>query len=107
MVVGQNQRILSSHVLHLDLITASHVRPNWYASLPRPRPALIVAIENDASSSSRTPKAISNFAKRPTDTTRQGTQKLKFAPTLPPRRKKELVLFYYRVVSLSNHPLEK
>ncbi|KAF9045797.1 hypothetical protein BDZ89DRAFT_1127708 [Hymenopellis radicata] len=48
-------------------------------------------IDNDASSSSRTPKAISSFAKRPSDTTRQGTQKLKFAPTLPPRRKKEEV----------------
>ncbi|ESK96411.1 hypothetical protein Moror_6919 [Moniliophthora roreri MCA 2997] len=37
------------------------------------------------------PKAISSLAKRPTDVTRSGTQKLKFVPTLPARRKKEEV----------------
>ncbi|KAH8093816.1 RNA polymerase III RPC4-domain-containing protein [Cristinia sonorae] len=36
-----------------------------------------------------TPKAIASLAKKPTDTTRLGTQKLKFVPTLPARRKKE------------------
>jgi hypothetical protein len=35
------------------------------------------------------PKAIGSLAKKPTDVTRQGTQKLKFVPTLPSRRKKE------------------
>ncbi|KAG7093882.1 hypothetical protein E1B28_007521 [Marasmius oreades] len=34
-------------------------------------------------------KAISSLAKKPSDVTRQGTQKLKFVPTLPARRKKE------------------
>ncbi|KAF9268993.1 hypothetical protein L218DRAFT_953555 [Marasmius fiardii PR-910] len=35
------------------------------------------------------PKAISSLAKKTSDVTRQGTQKLKFVPTLPARRKKE------------------
>ncbi|PFH46878.1 hypothetical protein AMATHDRAFT_68867 [Amanita thiersii Skay4041] len=35
------------------------------------------------------PKAIGSLAKKPSDVTRQGTQKLKFVPTLPARRKKE------------------
>lgn len=34
-------------------------------------------------------KAIGSLAKRQSDVTRQGTQKLKFVPTLPQRRKKE------------------
>ncbi|PBK99267.1 hypothetical protein ARMGADRAFT_1160985 [Armillaria gallica] len=38
---------------------------------------------------SRPSKAISSLAKRPSEVTRQGTQKLKFVPTLPARRKKE------------------
>ncbi|KAF9525978.1 RNA polymerase III RPC4-domain-containing protein [Crepidotus variabilis] len=42
-------------------------------------------------SSSSTPKAIGSLAKKPSDVTRQGTQKLKFVPTLPVRRKKEEV----------------
>lgn len=36
-------------------------------------------------------KAIASLAKKPSDVTRQGTQKLKFVPTLPARRKKEYV----------------
>ncbi|KIK63813.1 hypothetical protein GYMLUDRAFT_162908, partial [Collybiopsis luxurians FD-317 M1] len=36
-------------------------------------------------------KAISSLAKRPSDVTRQGTQKLKFVPTLPARRRYEPV----------------
>lgn len=35
-------------------------------------------------------KAIGSLAKKP-DVTRQGTQKLKFVPTIPSRRKKECV----------------
>lgn len=34
-------------------------------------------------------KAIGSLAKKQGDVTRQGTQKLKFVPTLPARRKKE------------------
>ncbi|KAJ7583421.1 RNA polymerase III RPC4-domain-containing protein [Mycena floridula] len=36
-------------------------------------------------------KAIASLVKKSSDVTRQGTQKLKFVPTLPPRRKKEEV----------------
>jgi hypothetical protein len=36
-------------------------------------------------------RAIASLAKMPADTTRAGTQKMKFVPTLPPRRKKEYV----------------
>ncbi|KAF8159716.1 RNA polymerase III RPC4-domain-containing protein [Crassisporium funariophilum] len=42
-------------------------------------------------SNTTTPKAIGSLAKKQTDVTRQGTQKLKFVPTLPQRRKKEEV----------------
>ncbi|KAF8957445.1 RNA polymerase III RPC4-domain-containing protein [Flammula alnicola] len=45
----------------------------------------------DPSSSSSLPKAIGSLAKKQSDVTRQGTQKLKFVPTLPQRRKKEEV----------------
>ena len=38
-----------------------------------------------------TSKAIGSLAKKQADITRQGTQKLKFAPTLPTRRKKEYI----------------
>lgn len=34
-------------------------------------------------------KAIASLAKKQSDVTRLGTQKLKFVPTLPPRRAKE------------------
>ncbi|KAA1468820.1 hypothetical protein DENSPDRAFT_815390 [Dentipellis sp. KUC8613] len=37
------------------------------------------------------PKAIASLAKKPADTTRAGTQRMKFTPTLPVRRKKEEV----------------
>jgi DNA-directed RNA polymerase III subunit RPC4 len=40
---------------------------------------------------SNTGKAIASLAKMPADTTRAGTQKMKFVPTLPTRRKKEYV----------------
>ena len=40
---------------------------------------------------SNTGKAIASLAKIPADTTRAGTQKMKFVPTLPFRRKKEYV----------------
>ncbi|KAH0582633.1 hypothetical protein H2248_010557 [Termitomyces sp. 'cryptogamus'] len=36
-------------------------------------------------------KAIGSLAKKQSDVTRQGAQKLKFVPTLPARRKKEEV----------------
>jgi len=36
-------------------------------------------------------KAIGSLAKKQPDITRQGTQKFKFVPTLPARRKKECV----------------
>ncbi|KAF8909421.1 RNA polymerase III RPC4-domain-containing protein [Gymnopilus junonius] len=45
----------------------------------------------DPSSSTPIPKAIGSLAKKQNDVTRQGTQKLKFVPTLPQRRKKEEV----------------
>lgn len=38
-----------------------------------------------------TPKAIGNLIKKQEDVTRRGTSKMKFTPTLPPRRKKECV----------------
>ena len=40
---------------------------------------------------SNTGRAIASLAKLPADTTRAGTQKMKFVPTLPIRRKKEYV----------------
>ncbi|PCH44215.1 hypothetical protein WOLCODRAFT_77085 [Wolfiporia cocos MD-104 SS10] len=40
-------------------------------------------------SSNPAPKAIASLAKKQSDVTRLGTQKLKFVPTLPARRKKE------------------
>lgn len=40
---------------------------------------------------SSAPKAIGSLAKKQSDVTRQGTQRLKFVPTLPARRKKEEV----------------
>jgi len=40
-------------------------------------------------STAPTTKAIGSLAKKQADVTRQGTQKLKFVPTLPARRKKE------------------
>jgi len=43
------------------------------------------------SSQPSVPKAIGSLAKKQGDVTRQGTQKLKFVPTLPQRRKKECV----------------
>ncbi|KDR65736.1 hypothetical protein GALMADRAFT_260144 [Galerina marginata CBS 339.88] len=45
----------------------------------------------DPSPSTPAPKAIGSLAKKQSDVTRQGTQKLKFVPTLPQRRKKEYV----------------
>ncbi|KAF8638950.1 hypothetical protein AX16_010424 [Volvariella volvacea WC 439] len=46
---------------------------------------------SSSSSALPTPKAIASLAKKPSDVTRQGTQKLKFVPTLPARRKKDEV----------------
>ncbi|KAI0272483.1 RNA polymerase III RPC4-domain-containing protein [Gloeopeniophorella convolvens] len=46
-------------------------------------------------------KAIASLAKKPADTTRAGTQKMKFVPTLPVRRKKE----YVPQRSICPHPL--
>ncbi|OBZ73777.1 hypothetical protein A0H81_06054 [Grifola frondosa] len=43
----------------------------------------------NAGPSGSTPKAIASLAKKQSDVTRLGTQKLKFVPTLPARRKKE------------------
>ncbi|OJT01889.1 hypothetical protein TRAPUB_7666 [Trametes pubescens] len=40
-------------------------------------------------SGSNPPKAIASLAKKQSDVTRLGTQKLKFVPTLPARRVKE------------------
>jgi DNA-directed RNA polymerase III subunit RPC4 len=48
------------------------------------------ASEPSASGSMLPPsKAIGSLAKKQADITRHGTQKLKFVPTLPVRRKKE------------------
>jgi DNA-directed RNA polymerase III subunit RPC4 len=44
-----------------------------------------------ASRPSSPTKAIGSLAKKQADVTRQGTQKLKFVPTIPSRRKKECV----------------
>ncbi|KAI0060961.1 hypothetical protein BV25DRAFT_1858047 [Artomyces pyxidatus] len=44
-----------------------------------------------ASGSGGPSKAIASLAKKPTDTTRSGTRKMTFVPTLPVRRKKEEV----------------
>jgi DNA-directed RNA polymerase III subunit RPC4 len=46
-----------------------------------------------ASRPSSPTKAIGSLAKKQVDVTRQGTQKLKFVPTIPSRRKKECVDF--------------
>ena len=46
-------------------------------------------------SGSSTPRAIASLAKKQADVTRLGTQKLKFVPTLPVRRKKEYVCFHF------------
>ncbi|KAJ3761840.1 RNA polymerase III RPC4-domain-containing protein [Lentinula raphanica] len=48
-------------------------------------------MSDSASGSGSKPKAISSLAKRPSEVTRQGTQKLKFVPTLPARRSKDVV----------------
>ncbi|KAF9447710.1 hypothetical protein P691DRAFT_801896 [Macrolepiota fuliginosa MF-IS2] len=44
-----------------------------------------------SASGAGTPRGIGSLAKKQSDVTRQGTQKLKFTPTLPARRKKEEV----------------
>jgi hypothetical protein len=54
------------------------------------------------------PKAIGSLARKQADVTRQGTQKLKFVPTLPARRKKELVPFlsiYSECVNNKHSPI--
>ncbi|KAJ3794472.1 RNA polymerase III RPC4-domain-containing protein [Lentinula aff. detonsa] len=48
-------------------------------------------MSDNASGSVSKPKAISSLAKRPSEVTRQGTQKIKFVPTLPARRNKDVV----------------
>jgi DNA-directed RNA polymerase III subunit RPC4 len=53
-----------------------------------------------SSSSFPTSKAIGSLAKKQADITRQGTQKLKFVPTLPARRKKEYVSLLLSFLSL-------
>jgi len=45
--------------------------------------------QSGAGPSNDPPKAIASLAKKQGDVTRLGTQKLKFVPTLPVRRKKE------------------
>ncbi|KAH0836644.1 RNA polymerase III RPC4-domain-containing protein [Lanmaoa asiatica] len=50
-----------------------------------------MADDGESSVPSAGPKAIGSLVKKPSDVTRQGTQKLKFVPTLPARRKKEEV----------------
>ncbi|KAI9464187.1 RNA polymerase III RPC4-domain-containing protein [Boletus coccyginus] len=50
-----------------------------------------MADNGESSVPSAGPKAIGSLAKKPPDVTRQGSQKLKFVPTLPARRKKEEV----------------
>ncbi|KAJ3990103.1 RNA polymerase III RPC4-domain-containing protein [Lentinula detonsa] len=47
-------------------------------------------MSDNASGSVSKPKAISSLAKRPSEVTRQGTQKIKFVPTLPARRNKDV-----------------
>ncbi|KAG6381601.1 hypothetical protein JVT61DRAFT_199 [Boletus reticuloceps] len=51
-----------------------------------------MADDADSSAPSAGPKAIASLAKKQSDVTRQGTQKLKFVPTLPARRKKEYAI---------------
>ncbi|KAG8220924.1 hypothetical protein J3R82DRAFT_2428 [Butyriboletus roseoflavus] len=49
------------------------------------------------------PKAIGSLARKPSDVTRQGTQKLKFVPTLPARRKKEYAIRATNHSSVCSH----
>ncbi|PPQ65500.1 hypothetical protein CVT26_000141 [Gymnopilus dilepis] len=59
-------------------------------------------MSSDPSSSTPIPKAIGSLAKKQSDVTRQGTQKLKFVPTLPQRRKKEYAFrpsLWYRILT--------
>ncbi|KAF5316387.1 hypothetical protein D9619_006187 [Psilocybe cf. subviscida] len=56
---------------------------------------------SEPSSSSNTPKAIGSLAKKQSDVTRQGATKLKFVPTLPQRRKKDV-----QPITTNNNPRE-
>ncbi|KAF5391764.1 hypothetical protein D9757_001643 [Collybiopsis confluens] len=47
---------------------------------------LTISMSETPSASTSKSKAISSLARKPSDVTRQGTQKLKFVPTLPARR---------------------
>lgn len=51
-------------------------------------------------------KAIASLAKKPSDVTRQGTQKLKFVPTLPARRKKEYAITTFNHSSICSHAVD-
>lgn len=55
---------------------------------------------------SSVPKAIGSLAKKPSDVTRQGTQKLKFVPTLPARRKKEYAIRATNHSSVRSHAVD-
>ena len=57
------------------------------------------ASSQNASSSAGPSKAIGSLAKKQDDVTRLGSQKMKFVPTLPVRRKKESV--YENALNLS------
>ncbi|KAI0704293.1 RNA polymerase III RPC4-domain-containing protein [Cytidiella melzeri] len=58
--------------------------------------------QENAGGPSRPPKAIASLAKKQSDVTRMGTQKLKFVPTLPARRKKEGVTEETAVTSVTS-----
>ncbi|KAJ3998064.1 RNA polymerase III RPC4-domain-containing protein [Lentinula boryana] len=59
-------------------------------------------MSDNASGSASKPKAISSLAKRPSEVTRQGTQKIKFVPTLPARRNKDVEPTLDIIPALSN-----
>lgn len=66
------------------------------------------AMADNAESSvpSAGPKAIGSLAKKPSDVTRQGAQKLKFVPTLPARRKKEYAIRTTHHSSVRSHAVD-
>lgn len=68
--------------------------------------ALTMADNGESSVPSAGPKAIASLAKKPSDVTRQGTQKLKFVPTLPARRKKEYAITPINHSSVSSHAVD-
>lgn len=83
-VVAEGKRICLSLLLQLDYLHRfrHHLRPELFSKMSAPD-------EGSAAGSSNVPKAVPSLAKKQNDVTRLGTQKMKFVPVLPARRKKE------------------